>query len=43
MTTAFGCVVDTLAVAVVLAVGIGGREIAAEAIKNWQQSIRAKK
>ena len=40
---AFGLIVGTLAVAVALAVGIGGREIAAEEIKNWLQSIRSKK
>jgi hypothetical protein len=40
---AFGLIVGTIAVAVALAVGIGGRDIAAQELKEWVQSLKSKK
>lgn len=40
---AFGLIVGTIAVAVALAVGIGGRDIAAQELKNWIQALKSKK
>ena len=37
---AFGLLLGAIAVAVALAFGLGSREIAAEAVKGWTQSLR---
>jgi hypothetical protein len=38
---AFGLLVGAIAVAVALAFGLGGREIAARELKNWLQSVKS--
>ena len=39
---AFGLLLGAIAVAVALAFGLGGREIAARTLTEWQQRLRAR-
>jgi hypothetical protein len=40
---AFGLLLGAMAVALALAFGLGGREIAASQLEEWRQSMRSRK
>ena len=43
ITLAFGVLLGALAIAVAIALGLGGREIAARELEEWVKSIKSKK
>ncbi len=42
ITLAFGLLLGAIAVAAAIAFGIGGRELAGEALKNWLDRVESK-